>query len=63
MRNKGLIIALIVILSIVVIGLIVLLSLAISGKLNFRPNFRNFGVRSNNIIYDENYNIETIEDI
>ncbi len=63
MKSKGLIITLIIILSIVVIGLIVLLSLVISGNLSFRPNFRNLGVRSNQVIYDENYNIETIEDI
>lgn len=63
MKNKGLIITLIVILSIVVVGLIALLSLAISGKLSFRPNFRRFGAKSNQVIYDENYNIETIEDL
>lgn len=63
MKNKELIITLIVILFIIVIGLIALLTLVLSGKLNFKTGFRNFGNKSNQIIFDTNYEIENIEDI
>lgn len=63
MRNKGLIIALIVILLIIVIGLIIFLTLGINGRLNFKTGFKNFGNRSNQIILDTNYEIENLEDI
>lgn len=62
MKNKGLIIIMIILLSIIVIGLIALLYFSISGKFNFGMRF-SIGKRSDTIIYDENYELISINDI
>ncbi len=59
MRNKGLIITNIVILSLIVIVLIFVLFVCINGKFKVF----NFGIRSNNKICDETYDIQKISNI
>lgn len=60
MKNKGIIVAMIIILSIIVMGLIAFLYFVISG--NFKFHF-NIGKRSEKIIYDESYELDTINNI
>ena len=62
MKGKGIIITLIVLLCIIAIGLIVFLCLAINGKSNFKWNF-NTGNRSDEIIFDEVYEVNPINNI
>lgn len=63
MKNKGLIITLIILLIIIIIGLISFLMLCLSGKFNIMNGFMNFGVKSKNIIYDEEFNLEEINNL
>lgn len=68
MKNKGIIITLIVLLVIIIIGLIGLLVVSIRGGINFSRGFMNIGKRSDTIIFDKHYeavdinNIEIISD-
>lgn len=62
MKNKGLIITMIILLAIIVIILIGLLYSVISGNHKFLFKFNN-GKRSENIIYDESYDSQTINNI
>ena len=62
MKNKALIITMIILLSIIVIILIGLLYSVISGNHKFLFKFNN-GKRSENIIYDESYDSQTINNI
>lgn len=62
MKNNGLIIAMIILLSIIVICLIALLCFGINGKFNV---FSGFSFKNNNgkVIYDETYNLADINNI
>lgn len=59
MKNKGIIIALIVLLIIIIIGLIGLLVFSINGGINFSKGFMNIEKRSDTIIFDKYY--ETVD--
>ena len=61
MKNNGIIITLIIILSIIIIGLIVFLCLTLNGRLHF--GFRNFGVKSKKVIFDTTYEVESIDNL
>lgn len=63
MKNKGLIITLIIILFIVIIGLTAFLYLSLSGKLNFQTSFKILGTKSSNIIFDNSYEIDSIDNL
>lgn len=63
MKNKGLIIALIVVLTIIIIGLVVILYMSLSGKLNLLNGFKNLGVKSNNVIFDKVYEVDSIDNL
>ncbi|MBQ2937858.1 MAG: DUF4097 family beta strand repeat protein [Clostridia bacterium] len=63
MKNKGLIITLIIILLIIITGLIVFLYLSLSGKLNFQLGFKNLGTKSSNIIFDNSYELDSIDNL
>ncbi len=60
MKNKGLIITMIILLSIIVIGLTALLYFVISGKHRFYIGL-NTEKRSEDIIYDESYELDKID--
>lgn len=60
MKNNGLIITMIILLVIIVAILIAILCLGISGKISFMGFIRN---KSRNIVYDEKYETEKIENI
>lgn len=59
MKNKGLIISLIIILFVIIIGLIAWLYLSLSGKFNFTK----LGKKSNEVIFDTSYELETVESL
>ena len=63
MKNKGLIITLIILLTIIVIALIAFLGLALSGNITFKNGFSFRIGKSENIILDKNYDIENINNI
>ena len=63
MKNKGLIITLIIILLIIITGLIAFLYLILSGKFNFKLGFKNLGTKSSNIIFDNNYELDSIDNL
>ena len=63
MKNKGLIITLIIILFIIIIGLIAFLYLSLSGKINFQLGFKNWGTKSSNIIFDTSYELDSIDNL
>lgn len=63
MKNKGLIITLIVIFSIIVILLAAFLTMCLRGKINFGNGFINFGYKSTNVIFDEQFLLEDIKNI
>lgn len=63
MKNKGLIITLIIILFIIIIGLIAFLYLSLSGKLNFQLGLKNWGTKSSNIIFDTSYELDSIDNL
>lgn len=63
MKNKGLIITLIVILSVIALCLISFLIFALEGKINFTKGIYFDAKKSENILIDEEYDIETIKDI
>ena len=63
MKNKGLIITLIIILSIIVIGLIAFLCMCLTGNLNLQFGLKMWGRKSNNIIYDTSYEIDSIDNL
>ena len=60
MKNKGLVITMIILLTIIVAILIVILCLGISGKISFMGFIR---AKSKDIVYDEKYETEKIEKI
>ena len=55
MKNKGLVITMIILLTIIVAILIVILCLGISGKISFMGFIR---AKSKDIVYDEKYETE-----
>lgn len=63
MKNKGLIITLIILLTIVIIGLVSFLVLILSGKLDMLAGFKNIGIKSNNVVFDEVYELEKIDNL
>lgn len=63
MKNKNIIIILIILLAIIVIGLIEFLVLVLSGKVNMFGGFKSLGRRDTNIIWDESYKKEDIQNI
>jgi len=60
MKNKGLIITMIILLLIIVVLLVGILCLGISGKISFMGFLRG---KSKNIVHDEKYETEKIEKI
>ncbi|MCI8310066.1 MAG: DUF4097 domain-containing protein [Clostridia bacterium] len=63
MKNRGFIIALIILLLLIIAGLIWFLIICLTGSFNFMNGFRSFGRRSTNIVFDETYKIEDINNI
>lgn len=63
MKNKGPIIFLIIILSIIIIGLIALLWMSISGKINFLSRIQNLGTKSSDVIFDTSYELESVSNL
>lgn len=59
MKNNGLIVALIILLSIIVFFLVMFLVIYLRGGINFM----NFGSNSTDIIFDETFSMENIQDI
>lgn len=62
MKNKGLIIATIILLSIVIFFLTMFLVLALSGKINFRGMMFGFS-KSTNVVFDEQFELDAIKSI
>lgn len=60
MKNKGLMISLIILLLVIIIGLVVFLVLCLNGGLNLTEIFKN---KSSNIVFDETYEVKTISDL
>lgn len=60
MKNRGFIIALIILLVLVILSLIWFLIIGISGKMNF---WNGFARKSENLVYDEIYDISEVKDI
>lgn len=63
MKNKGLIIAMIILLTIIVFFLIMFLVVCLSGGNNLKIGLFNFGSKSKNIIYDNTFQLEEINNI
>lgn len=63
MKNKGLIITLIVLLSIIVILLITFLVAYLGRNINFRNGIFSIGYKSSNVIFDKTYEMEDIKNI
>lgn len=63
MKNKGLIITMIILLSIIVFFLIMFLVVSLSGGNNLKIGLFNFGSKSKNIIYDNTFQLEEINNI
>ena len=63
MKNKGLIIALIILLSIIVFCLITFLITYLRGGINFRNGIISLGSKSNNMILNKTFRLEDIDKI
>ena len=63
MKNKGVIITLIILFSIVIVFLIMFLVKALRGGINFKNGIFSIGNKSTNIIYDKQFELEDIKDI
>lgn len=63
MKNKGKIIALIILLSIIIFFLVIFLVTYLRGGINFRNGFINFGSKSTNVIFDEQFGLENVKNI
>lgn len=60
MKNNGLIITLIILLSIIIFGLVYFLIMCLNGNFSFM-NIGMFGRKSKNVVFDENYEVDLIE--
>lgn len=63
MKNKGLIIFTIILLSITIFLLVLFLVTYLSGGVNFRSGIINFSSKSTNVIYDNQFDLENIKNI
>ena len=63
MKNKGLIIAMIILLTIIVFLLVMFLVVCLRDGNNFKIGLFSFGNKSQNIIYDKTFELEEINDI
>ncbi len=63
MKNNGLIITAIILLSIVVFLLVMFLVMCLTGRISFRGIMFGFGSKSANVIYDNQFNLEDIQNI
>lgn len=63
MKNKGLIITLIILLSIIIFLLVIFLVMYLKDGINFKNGIFNVGSKSTNIIYDEQFELKDIKDI
>ena len=63
MGNKGLIITLIILLSVIIFGLTMFLVLVLNGNFSFSNGIMGFNSKSNNLIFDESYDIGEISNI
>lgn len=63
MKNNGLIIALIIILSILVFGLVMLLVFCLNGNFRLLNAFGRLGTKSANIIFDETYEMDLVNNL
>lgn len=63
MKNKGVIIALLILLSIIVFFLVMFLVVYLSGGINFRNGIINIGSKSRNIIFDKTFEMKNIKNI
>lgn len=62
MKNKGLIITLMILVLLIIFGLIIFLCLVLSGRLDFKFNSMNWGAKkSEQVIFDTSYELEEIE--
>jgi len=64
MKNKGLIITAIILLSVVVFLLVMFLVMCLTGRINFRGGIMfGLGVKSTNVIYDNQFELEKVNHI
>ena len=63
MKNKGLIISLIILLVVVVIFLILVLVASLTGRLSFANGTMNLGTKNASIIFDQKYEMQEINDL
>ena len=63
MKNKGLIITLMILLSIITFFLVMFFVMVLNGKTSFKNGIFGIGSKSVNIIYDKNFELEDIIDI
>ena len=63
MKNKGTIITLIILLSIIVLALVIFLVSYLNGGLNFKNGVFRIGTKSSNVIFDKQFDLEEINNI
>lgn len=63
MKNKGLIITLIILFSIIIFFLVMFLVMCLNGRMTFKHSIFSVGNKSTNIIYDKQFKLEDINDI
>lgn len=63
MKNKGIIITFIILLSIIIFFLVMFLVTYLRGGINFRNGAINFGSKSTNIIFDKQFELDDIKNI
>lgn len=63
MKNKGMIITLIILLSIITVFLVMFLVACLKGGFNFKNGFFNLGYKSTNIVYEKQFDLEDIKHI
>lgn len=63
MKNKGIIITLIILLSIIIFALVMFLVTYLRGGINFRNGFISFGSKSTNVILDKQFAMEDVKNI
>lgn len=61
MKNNGVIITLLIILSVLIFGLVYFLIMCLNGNFSFMNMTGIFGRKSKNVVFDENYEVDLIE--
>ena len=63
MKNKGIIVTLIILLSIIIFFLVMFLVMCLKGGFNFKNGIFNMGSKSTKIIYDKKFELQDIKNI